>query len=183
MIQHTVYFTSSLHLRKNKRQRQRPAGPWPTPTTKRKRNTTEGAGPPRQKNKSRAGRSPKRQKTNTNHNRQPQPPTNTKCGVRKPEKRSQKQHQRQRPNSAPNAKSNQMLRCNKHSTATSCIGVGEGRGLLVGNKPLVWTPGSTPCHEVSPSQMVQDPGDKRMYNVTNINSKTRNTINSQLICV
>ena len=59
----------------------------------------------------------------------------------------------------PNAKSNQMLRCSKRGTITFALAWERGWGVLVQNKPLVPPPGPTPSHEVSPSPMVQDPGE------------------------
>ena len=91
----------------------------------------------------RASRSPRVPKDK----HRPQPPTTTsdkhKPWRMKAEKREM-QHKRHR----------------KRGTVTLAPAWERGWGVLVGNKPLVLPPGSTPSHEVSPSQIVQDPGDQ-----------------------
>ena len=54
----------------------------------------------------------------------------------------------------------QHKRHRKRGTVTLAPAWERGWGVLVGNKPLVLPPGSTASHEVSPSQIVQDPGDQ-----------------------
>ena len=125
-----------------------------TAAANRNRSKTEEAKPANKKTKDTPGeQKPQRAKrqtptTTANHNQQQ---TQT-AADESPKARNTTQA------ATPNAKSNQTLGCaNAALSLLHRLGRGDGR-VLVGNKPLVPPPGSTPSHEISPSQIVQDPG-------------------------
>ena len=158
---------------------QRPKGRRRTPQAGRSPRAPKGnhqAQPPKERKTPQHAEGPGHQKTNSN-SRDQQQRTSAKHSHQEEEKHNRRGRttktakqkalqEEQKPQTAVdkslkarNAKTSRQMRgSSQRGTVTLAPAWERGWGVLVGNKPLVPPPGSTPSHEISPSTMAQDPG-------------------------